>query len=256
MLFPLKMHCQLAKKNKSSFCNKTTFPRNDLFTVPETMSEDWRSVTKEKVEARKNFFTDFFPIWKQKFCQEMGSRDARFLALADKIEWRIDKDGTAYSPVYICSLYFHRYRPRAKHLLMDQDGNLDRHKIVALTQELILKHYPITYSHLKKFHVSAEEIGEQPSSELPSTSVRLLNVSFAYHFAMAFLGAWQKEKHEQILKKPFDADSLFGCFDSTKFACEHHKFLMLDFEHEFPTVLIAQLWFALEQWGLKCVQHP
>ena len=209
------------------------------------MTEDWQDVTKEKFEARKNFITELFPKWKKTFCQEMGQKDCRFLELEDKIVWRIE-DGKEYSPVRFCALYFHYYRPRAKYLMKDREKLLDRHKIVALTQQLIMEHYPVTYSFEKPFSRLEED-------SLPK-SVRLLNVSFAYHFALEFLRAWNKEKYEQKLKQPFDSDCLFECLECTEFAREHYKFLAIDLYSPFPTVLIAQLWFALEQWGLTYMQ--
>ena len=223
------------------------------------MSEDCHEVTQEKFQARFDFVSDLFSMWKKKLCQNVGAQSPAFLDYEDKIIWRIDKDGTEYSPHKLCTLYFHHYRPRAKYLMKEPEHFLDRHKIVALTQRVILEHWPITYSTVKPFH--------RFNSEDMPVVVRTLNVSFAYHFAIEFLGTWNKEMHEKVLRQPFDADNLFMCLGSTDFAEEHRKFLMLDHlevvdptlwddpfseasEVAFPAILIAQLWFALEQWGL------
>jgi len=205
------------------------------------MNKDWQDVTKEKIEARKNFITEWFPEWKKTFCSEMGRRDRRFLELEDKIVWRIE-DSMEYTPMRLCTLYFHYYRPRAKYLMEDPEKLLDRHKIVALTQQMILEHFPVTYSMEKQF-------SRLDDMAIPK-SVRLLNVSFAYHFALEFLRAWNKEKHEKKLDLPFDSDALFECLENTEFAREHQKLLALDWDSTFPTPLISQLWYSLEQWGL------
>jgi hypothetical protein len=205
------------------------------------MSEFWCGVTQEKFESRRDFFANLFPKWREQFCREAGNLVPR-LQDESAIAWRTDGDGTVYSPEEICRIYFEDSRPRAKHLMENPEkGKLDRHKIVALTQELILSHFPITHSDERKFNRS--EYGA------PSTCERLLNASFAYHFALSFIGAWNKELHE-MLEIPFNPDDLFSCLAQTHFAREHFKFLTLDLETPFPTVLIAQLWFALEQWGL------
>jgi len=206
------------------------------------MDENWQDITKEKFEARQNFFAELFPKWKTTFCQEMGQRDVRFFRLTDKIVWR-SENGVEYNPRKLCNLYFGDYRYKAKFLMKERSKLLDRHKIVALTQHMILEHFPITYSFEKPF--------DRSKIDLIPISTRFLNVSFAYHFALEFLRAWNKEEHEKKLEVPFDSDSLFKCLESTEFAREQYKFLMLDLEYPFPSFLVSQLWFALERWGLS-----
>jgi hypothetical protein len=48
-------------------------------------------------------------------------------------------------------------------------------------------------------------------------------------------------------------DPRFLTLASTEFAREHRKFLMTEIDGSFPTFLIAQLWFALEPWGLTAI---
>lgn len=225
------------------------------------MSEEWCEVTREKFEARCKFFTDLFSKWRGKLCENMAVQNPRFVNNAEQIIWRTDEDGTVYNPAKLCHLYFGDYLPKAKYLMQDRSHFMDRHKIVALTQRLLLEHCPIVYAKEKPFsHLKKENM---------SGWVRSLNVSFAYYFAIEYLGAWKKEESEKILKQSFNANNLFLCLNSTNFAREHRKFLMLEFlpldpvylppdspADSFPTVLMAHLWFALEQWGLECMQHP
>lgn len=208
------------------------------------MSEPWCDIPKEKFEARVQFITECFEKWKRTFCQEMAKRDKKFLELENKIAWRTDKNGEQYTPIHFCTLYFYDYRVSAKHLMKDPENFLDRHKIVALTQQLILEHWPIAYSFDDKFS----------RGSTPPVHVRLLNAAFAYRFALDFLGSWNKELHEKVKKVPFDEDKLFQCLGSTKFDREHYKYLMLELTGPYPVFLISNLWFALEQWGLESLR--
>lgn len=203
------------------------------------------STTEEKIDAREGFFTLFFPKWKSKFCQDMGKRDPVFLEWKDNIIWRTDKDGTMYSPAHLSRLYFFHYRPRAGRLMKDRSKLLDRHKIVALTQQMILEHYPMAYSLSPTFSYV---------EEFPTRDLRLLNVSFAYYFALEFLATWNKERYDRR-KIHFDADLLFKHLEATDFPKEHHKYLSLELYESFPTFLISQLWFSLEQWGLEYMRN-
>ncbi len=208
------------------------------------MSEDWCGVTQEKFEARVRFLTDFFPKWKKTYCREMGLQHPGFSSAEDKIVWRKDKDGTEYNPHHFCTLYFNRYRVGARYLMKDPGKFLDRHKIVALTQQLILENWPLTYSFLEPFSQRYP----------PPVAVRALNVSFAYRFVLDFLGSWNTELHKTILTVPFNQDQLFQCRDSTDFAREHYKYLMLDLTGPYQVFLVSNLWFAIEQWGLTSLQ--
>jgi hypothetical protein len=183
----------------------------------------------------------------------MGKRHVKFLRLVDEITWRKDSDGTEYNPAQFCSLYFHHYLRQARYAMKGIE-NLDRHKIVALTQQLILTHWPVTYSSEEPF---------SQSSETPSKYVRHLNATFAYYFALEFLGTWNKELSERKHGQPFNSDNLFTCLDSSEFAREYLKHLMLDlrmFDQDgnraFPSFLTSQLWFAIEQWGLTHLKVP
>jgi hypothetical protein len=198
---------------------------------------------QEKRNARAQFLHEFFPKWRTCFCCEMAKQDPNFLGKEDSIIWRKDSDGCAYSADCVADLYFHHYLPKAIRQLMKEperyngqnsDRVLDRHKIIALTQQLILEHWPVTYSSEAKFSRQSE----------PSVYVRVLNVSFAYRFALEFLSAWN------------NAPDLFtNSLDRTEFAREHYKYLMLDLTGYFPVPLVSQLWFAVEQWGLASVNN-
>jgi len=220
--------------------------REIWFQITKNMGEDWQDITKEKFEARREFFDKLFFKWRKKFCEDLGKQSPDFLNNEDKIIWRTDENGIEYNPRKLCTLYFGFYRREAKHLMSDPGELLDRHKIVALTQRLILEHYPITYSFAKPFKLV---------KEIVPIWTKTLNVSFAFYFALEFLGTWNKELHEKTLGQPFESDNLFKCMEFTDFAREHRKFLMLDLESVFPSILISQLWFALEQWGLEYMRH-
>ncbi|MDR2641960.1 MAG: hypothetical protein LBC74_04125 [Planctomycetaceae bacterium] len=209
------------------------------------MNEDWREISGEKFTARQTFITNIFSEWKKCLCTNMYARtnESRFKDYDEKIQWRTDIDGTKYSPVKVCSLYFYEYRPKMRNFMNDPNKLLDRHKIVALTQKLLFEHYPISLLDSKPFSRSS-----------PPMEARTLNVSFAYYFSLQFLGSWNKELYEKKYHKPFDSDSLFAPLASTEFAREHHKFLMTETDGSFPAFLIAQLWFALEQWGLTAMK--
>lgn len=210
------------------------------------MNEDWQGVTQEKAEARRNFFADLFPIWKGAFCREMAQRNSRFLTLEDKIVWRLE-DNVEYNPAKLTNLYFGTYRKKLLLLMEDRAGRLDRHKIVALTQHMILDCYPVTYSFTRPFDLA--------KNEMPCEAVRSLNISFAYKFALEFLRAWNQTNFRTKSNSPLDSDRLFECLESTHFAREHYKLLMLDSDFPFPTLVISQLWFSLEQWGLEYMRN-
>ena len=123
-----------------------------------------------------------------------------------------------------------------------REHNLDRHKIVALTQKVIMEHLPITTERCGKVDLNN-----------PPDEIVALNSNFALYFGFQFISRWHELQWEQNFHKPFPTDQFcdlfYGTEEGKRFICEHNKYLMSELHCQFPAFIIAQLWFSLEQWG-------
>ena len=180
--------------------------------------------------------SEFFLRWRRRFCECQKRPEWE-----NDIVWRRDVDGKDFDPARIADLYFSRYKPAMKKFMVDPAHNLDRHKIIALTQKLFMEELPITTARHRKLELSC-----------PPLEVGVLNCSFSYYFGVHFLCRW----HE-IQNPRFSGDVFCELFHQTNegrsFTREHHKYLMSELHCKFPAFLIAQLWFVIEQWGLRYV---
>ena len=188
--------------------------------------------------ARIKCITEFFQRWRKRFCEDMKHPEWE-----NNLVWRYDIDGSEFTPSRIVDVYFSRYKPAMARFMMDPTHNLDRHKIIALTQKLFLEELPITSVGNRKIDFSC-----------PPIAVYALNCSFAYYFGIHFLCRWHEEQTDgfssNLFCKPFYQTNEGLCF-----AREHYKYLMSELHCKFPAFIIAQLWFALEQWGLAHIKQ-
>ena len=107
----------------------------------------------------------------------MTARSSDFQVLEDDITWRKDANGTVYSADKLSRLYFYHYLPKMKPIMHGMVCQ-DRHTIVAITQQTIFDHWPVTRVGIEMF--SREQVPPPPG-------VAILNVAFAYYFAISFL---------------------------------------------------------------------
>jgi len=120
---------------------------------------------------------------------------------------------------------------------------IDRHKIVALTQDVILRELPLAYRN-DKFNTDDEIIR--------------LNADFAFAFGIHFICKMNEkhypEEHFVNSSNHFNTATFmypFKCTEEGKdFIREHKTYLKAERRVVFPQLLISQMWTAMEQWGL------
>ncbi|MGL4943577.1 MAG: hypothetical protein ACRC46_10350 [Thermoguttaceae bacterium] len=125
---------------------------------------------------------------------------------------------------------------------------MDRHKIIALTQSVILQRQPLRY---------------KDAAKCTDNGVWRLNVEFAFLFGIEFLSRWNEmyypESRFDTPTNHFHTETflvpLLNTDEGTDFIREHTKYLMARRNSPFPLFLIAQLWFVLEQWGLTYARN-
>jgi len=188
--------------------------------------------------ARVKCITELFQRWRKQFCMDMKHPERE-----NSIVWRCDIDGSDFDPRRIVDIYFERYKPAMSRFMVDPTHNLDRHKIVALTQKLFIEELPIAVIGHRRTDLSCPPVG-----------VYAMNCSFAYYFGIHFLCRWHEQQTQQFSSNVFCVP-FYQTDEGRCFAREHHKFLMSELHCKFPAFLIAQLWFALEQWGLEYMHH-
>ena len=196
--------------------------------------------TDEIRPDRVGLISAIFERWKVRFCAQQGCTGKEGVII-----WRPDVvRGYPFDAKRITEIYFTEYKPAmSRFMKLPQKHNLDRHKIVALTQKVIMEHLPITTEGCGKVDVNN-----------PPDAIVALNSNFALYFGFQFISRWHELLWEQNYHRPFPTDQFCDLFYGTelgkRFICEHNKYLMSELHCRFPAFIIAQLWFALEQWGL------
>jgi len=164
-----------------------------------------------------------------------------------RIEWRRDHEGRSFSPERLWDEYCKVLELTRENFMESPTGWVDRHKIVALTQELIWHVQPVEFV----FDDSIDE--EERNDELAR-----INTDFAFLFGIHFV-CKMNEKHypTQRFDNPanhFDTERfiypILHTNEGKDFVREHKKYLMAVRRTPFPQFLIAQLWTVIEQWGL------
>lgn len=210
-----------------------------------------------------NFIQGTFDLWIKEFAMQLqGDKDA----FDGVIVWRRDLESEStqeFGPAKISTLYFHRYRPELANWMEYPKHLVDQHKVIALTQKVILENWPLTHA----------SVGREFDLTDPPVVVRTINTQFAYYFSLHFLGAWNekfyRKDHFVDVSDTFDVKTFLSAIQSTsanqpneigqRFRREHNKLLMAEPEGKlpgsdgtFPLFWCSQLWFALEQW---CFAH-
>ena len=139
--------------------------------------------------------------------------------LPDTIDWRCDTRGIRFSPEIICNEFYRKDLEMVRSQFMkDHAGRIDRHKIIALTQMIILNLQPITFRDSRK---TVDDLFG-------------LNVDFAFLFGLQFLVKWNEQYYpEQRFCEPinrFPTDIFLFRLNETKegndFWREHRKWFM------------------------------
>ena len=164
------------------------------------------------------------------------------------IIWACNADGLQFSPKIICEFYKKDLQIVHEEFMEDPNTQIDRHKIIALTQKIILDLQPLDYKDSQK---SADERYG-------------LNVDFAFRFGHHFLVRWNEEyyplQHFDNPANPFPTQTFLFRLNKTEagkaLLLEHRKWLMAKkTKNVFPLFLLSQFWFLLEQWGLEYMRH-
>jgi len=208
------------------------------------MSEPNKASSEEVRPARIKFLYEVFLRWRRRFCVDIGRSERE-----NEIIWRRDVSGNEFGPAQVAEVYFRRYKPAMGKFMVDPRHNLDRHKIVALTQKVFMEELPITVASYPKIDLSS-----------PPREIYGLNCAFAYYFAPQFLCRWHEDQWPKKFNKPFPSETfcellLYRTDEGLRFTREHRKYLMSELHCKFPAFLIAQLWFALEQRGLAQLEN-
>jgi hypothetical protein len=144
----------------------------------------------------------------------------------------------------LCNAYFRQIEYARSRFMESQTGWLDRHKIIAFTQDNILRVLPLAF--------------RSSQSESEEETFRL-NVDFAFLFGIQFLCRMNERYYPE---ERFDntnhtfQTAIFLCpflktREGKEFTREHKTYLKAERNGDtFPQFLIAQLWTAMEQWGL------
>jgi len=171
------------------------------------------------------------------------------LLCPETIDWGCDAQGVRFSPEIICNEFYRKDLETVRNQFMkDTAGRIDRHKIIALTQMILVNLQPLTFRDSQK---TADDIFG-------------LNVDFAFLFGLQFLAKWNERYYpEQHFGEPanhFPTNVFLYRLNETKegnaFWREHRKWLMARKQSKvFPLFLLSQTWFLLEQWGLEYMRH-
>jgi hypothetical protein len=167
------------------------------------------------------------------------------------IDWGYNEHGVQYSAESIYESYRKDVEQVRLHFMENAEERIDRHKIIALTQKIILHFQPLVYRQKE-----------------PENLVYGLNVDFAFLFGIQFISRWNEmyypKQHFQNPNNIFNTNNFLYPLNETpegqSFYKEHRKFLMAKSSSPFPLFLIAQMWFLIEQWGVTYMRqqkgHP
>jgi len=159
------------------------------------------------------------------------------------IDWRKDAEGRQFSAELLWQKYSRMLEYTHVQFMESDVEWIDRHKIVALTQDVILRELPLAYTDCK---VNTDD------------EIVRLNADFAFTFGIQFI-CRMNEKHypkEKFVNPAnhFGTDTFMYPFKYTEegkdFICAHKTYLKAKRRSAFPQFAISQIWAALEQWGL------
>ena len=153
------------------------------------------------------------------------------------IAWAVDKDEVAIDPDYLWEKYAQLAGDVRSIFMFSTETRIDRHKIIALTERVILEVQPLVF------------VGDGISSD----EHYRLNAEYAFLFALQFLTRWNEVYHPD----PFYPDQFVKPLHTEKgaaFCREHAKLLCVKSPQPFPVFWASQLWFLLEQWGLEYME--
>ena len=167
------------------------------------------------------------------------SRLTEFYRPANRmVAWRAGSDGTEISPDYLWGEYAQSVEQVRNNFMLSTETRIDRHKIIALTERVILESQPLIFT---SGNVSADEHYR-------------LNAEYAFLFGLQFLTRW----HEVYYPEPFYSDRFIALLTTDKgkvFSQEHIKLLCVKSRQPFPIFWCSQLWFLLEWVGLTHMEH-
>jgi len=152
----------------------------------------------------------------------------------DVVAWAMDSNRIQMCPDYLWDRYALDVDSVRSNFMYTEESRLDRHKIIALTERIILEVQPLIF------------VGESFSSD----DHYRLNAEYAVSFGIQFLTRW----HEVYHREPFYPDRFLADLLKTdtgySFFQEHLKLLMSHSRESIPLFWASQLWFLLEQWSL------
>jgi hypothetical protein len=150
------------------------------------------------------------------------------------IVWVVAGNGTEICPDCLWDKYAQDVESVRSNLMRSAKSRIDRHKIVALTERIILEIQPLTF------------VGDSFSAN----DHYRLNAEYAIFFGVQFLTRW----HEVYSGEPFYPDKFLYPLLATDmgyaFLQDHIKLLCSEGQPQIPIFWASQLWFLLEQWGL------
>jgi hypothetical protein len=153
--------------------------------------------------------------------------------------WSVDDSGPEINPDYLWDKYAQDVESVRSDFIRSTNSRIDRHKIVALTEQIILEVQPLTF------------VGNNFSAN----DCYRLNAEYAVFFGVQFLTRW----HEVYSGEPFYPDKfLYPLLATDKgyaFLQEHLKLLCAESQPQIPVFWASQLWFLLEQWGLTYMEQ-
>ena len=150
------------------------------------------------------------------------------------VVWATDGSGSQISPDQIWGKYVPDVNAVRNSLMYSTDSRLDPHKIIALTERVILEVQPLMFVE----------------DRFSANDHYRLNAEYAVFFGVQFLTRW----HQVYSREPFYPDKFLHHLllqdAGYVFLQEHIKLLSVDSPQPFPVFWASQLWFLLEQWGL------
>jgi hypothetical protein len=161
----------------------------------------------------------------------------------ETIIWKKDDKDVMMSPEYIVDIYAPNVDVVRDNFMSSKkitipENRLNRYKIIALTERVIVATQPLMVSGV------------------PATSDfhYLLNAEYAIYFGLQYLAKW----NHVYSREPFFPDHFFDAFSKTDegfmFFRDHLTMVcaeILPGISPVPLMWSAQLWFAVEQWGLN-----
>jgi hypothetical protein len=169
--------------------------------------------------------------------------------LPNVIVWANDHDGNLMEPAYIWDKYYVRDVEIVRQEFMkDMDKFVDRHKIIALTQRIVLDIQPLTFKEREKFS---------------DDDVFILNADYAFLFGIQYLcrcnEVFYPAKHFENPGNQFPTKiftfPLYKTARGRAFIREHKKLLRAKSLIPIPLFWSSHLWYALEQWGLDYMRY-